>query len=248
MKLPTSELVLIAKGTIAERIDCMIDAVVIARALNIKVAMIWSDHSVNYDNLYLNNIKRVDVDYLRGKNYVYNPDEGELQIIVDAMVGDVNANMIVVVETNKPIRRTACPPLDHMMSRKKYYHELLSEHISGTLLGRLNMMDFPRKPFVYGTSTFGREMRINPEVLDIEDAEVREYVKILVTSRSNAIFCDDAHDLDWMRRAANVNMVPLIVTTSTDDLKDDPLVARGMMGYFAIVNPDLHRLYDACTI
>ena len=248
MIIPTSEVVLIAKGSVSERIDCMIDTIVLARALNIKAAMIWTDHAVNYDNLYLNNIKRVDTNYLVGKHYVYNPDESELRLIVDAIESDPGGDMVVVIETSKPIRRARDDVLEHTMARKKYYHELLSEHISGTLLGRLNLMNYPRKPFVYGTSKFGREMRVDAEVLDVEDAEVREYVKTLVVCRSDVIVCERPEDLGWMRRAANVNVTPLIVTFSTKELENDPLVAHGILGHFAVVHPDVHRLYNACTI
>jgi hypothetical protein len=204
---------------------------------------------VNYDNLYLNNIKRVDTNYLVGKSYVYNPDESELRLIVDAIESDPDGDMVVVIETSKPIRRARDDLLEHMMARKKYYHELLSEHISGTLLGRLNLTTYPRKPFVYGTSRFGRELRIDSEVTDdIEDEEVREYVRTLVVCRSDAIVCERPEDLGWMRRSADVNVVPLIVTFSTKELENDPLVAHGMLGHFAVVNPDVHRLHHACTI
>ena len=72
MQIGANEILIIPKGSLTQMIDAMIDGVIIAKTLKLPVSMIWTHPNVQYDMLYLNNIKLVDYSYLQGKNYLYN--------------------------------------------------------------------------------------------------------------------------------------------------------------------------------
>lgn len=214
MVLGANEIVLIPKGSLIHMINSMIDGVIIANYLGLPVSMIWTHEKVQYDMLFLNNIQLVDYSYLRGKNYLYNPDLEEIKIMVNSLEKSAEQN-IVVVETQSMLKLERMPVLEYYMKRKSCYNELCKERISGSLLGQINMIPFPKRPFLYTGSeklyknAFTFNLDTSEVIISKED--VMYYVRVLAASRSDLLICEDEKELPFFIEAASVNMVCLVI-------------------------------------
>ena len=231
IEIPVNEILLIPKGTLTQMIDSMIDGVLVANSLGVRVSMIWTHEQVQYDMLYLNNIAIVDYTYLTNKNYVYNPNPQELTLMVNSLKKTPEQN-IFVIESSSRIQLESMHVTDYFVKRKSCYTELWKDRMSGSLLGQINMIPFPKRPFVHKVSSnalkHANMFTLDTSEVVISKEEVMYYVRILAASRSDLLICDSADDLDFFIEAATVDMIPLVIRGIDSDRVYDALDVKGL--------------------
>lgn len=214
MQIGANEILVIPKGSLTQMIDAMIDGVIIAKTLKLPVSMIWTHPNVQYDMLYLNNIKLVDYSYLQGKNYLYNPDPQEIKLMLNSLK-KTNEQNIMVIESKALLKLDTMTILEYNIRRKSYYAELCSERMSGSLLGQINMIPFPKRPFVYNKSNKilnnAFSFKLDTSEVIISKHEVMYYLRVLAASRSDLLVCETEDELGFLLDAASVKMTPLII-------------------------------------
>lgn len=231
VEILVNEIVLIPKGSLTQMIDSMIDGVLVANSLGLPVSMIWTHEQVQYDMLYLNNIAIVDYSYLTNKNYIYNPDPQELKLMINSLKKTSEQN-IFVIESSSHINLDSMTATDYSVKRKSCYTELWKDRMSGSLLGQINMIPFPKRPFVHGGSSetlkHANVFALDTSEVVISKEEVMYYVRVLAASRADLLICDRADDIDFFVDAATVDMTPLVIRGIDSDRVHELLDAKGV--------------------
>lgn len=254
IEIPTNEILLIPKGTLTQMIDAMIDGILIANNLGLPVSMIWTHEQVQYDMLYLNNISIVDYSYLTNKNYVYNPNFDEIKLMVNALK-KTNEQNIFVIESSSRLKLDSMSDVDHAVKRKSCYTELWKDRMCGSLLGQINMIPFPKRPFVYSEPSLdlkhANTFKLDTSEVVISKEEVLYYVRVLAASRADVLICESVESLQFFIDAATVDMTPLVIRNLNLSHVYETLDARGLRSMCAkdfahedyVLFPNAPRMY-----
>jgi len=247
--LSVNEIVVIPCGSIEQRINVMIDASLIAEHVGTKLSMIWTHPTIEYDFIFLNNIRMITIEHLNGKNYKYNPSiDVQLQLLKDCKVGE--EQMILVLESKKTMIHPHMSYETYMQKRANHYQYLLKEMISGVMQGHLNLITpvNPTCKCVYGGDLDGyTRMHIDMEEIEQMSPEGKEFLKMLAVSRADIVVCDHLNELHFAIRAASIRMIPVVVRCKITDRKVFlphyfPFVACDFMGYPCVVFPCMEKL------
>lgn len=246
-------LVIYPKGSLHQRIIVMISAYIFTKAKGVKVLMIW-DHSVPYHALFLDNISLVSIDYFGDKSYIYNPNVDQ-NSLVQSIIPNPSSEMYMIVETDKEIVDDNLNLVNYMLQRKMAYKELLKNHLSGMVLGQLNMYDFPYKeklPICFTTDSKLKEVTKNivkipllkPDLFpDARNIETIEYLRALIYSKADVLICDTEEIPKEFVYATDISLVPVVskkkIIESTDNYNG---LAKKILTYETIINPDYNIL------
>jgi hypothetical protein len=248
------EIVVIPYGSIEQRINVMIDASLIAEHVGTKISMIWTHPTIEYDFIFLNNIRMITMEHLNGKNYKYNPSiDVQLQLLRECKVSE--EQMILVLESKTPMIHPHMSYVTYMQKRSNHYQYLLKEMISGVIQGHLNLITpvNPTCKYVYGGDLDGYvRMHIDMEEVNKMSPEGEEFLKMLAASRADIVVCDHLNELHFAIRAASIRMIPVVVRCKITDRKVFlphyfPFVACDFMGYPCVVFPSMEKLLPIST-
>ena len=239
MSFTANTIVIYPKGTITNRILVMVSAIVFAKENNFDIKMIW-DHPVHYNTLFLGNIDIVTIPFFHNKNYVYNPNMNQQEIINQLIY--TFEEMYAIIETDQEII-----PQNHsnyLIKRTIEYKKLLKENMSGNLLGQISLIDFPTEPFcsIHGSfDTKLKQLHINNDLFDINNTEVLEYVRTLVLSKANILICSDSIPNEYIN-ASIISLNTIICLKDIDYTSKIINYCKGYMGYALTINPDIQKI------
>lgn len=248
-------LVIYPKGTLHQRIIVMISACIFAKAKGIHVAMIW-DHSVAYHSLFLGNITLLDISFFANKHYIYNPNVDQVEL-VQSIVPNPMSEMFMIVESDKEIISKEQNVAEYMLQRKKVYGELLKNHLSGMVLGQLNMYDYPvnkeRLPVCFTTDTKLKDvtqkliklpMLKKDQFPDVKKEETVKYFSALIYSKADCLICENEETIpEEFLYATDISLVPIVSKKATCDRTNNMNgVAKNFLKYDTVINPCIHTL------
>ena len=240
----TKTIVIYPKGSLTNRILVMVSAIVYARYYKYDIKLIW-DHVVSYDNLFLGNIDVVPISFFQDKNYIYNPQIDQ-QELLEKIKTENKPNMYYIVETSNEIMAKDMREAVYLIERTSVYRKLLKEHISGSLLGQISLVDFPDRPFCCVRGEFATDMLrldIDNDIFDIVNKEVLEYVRTLIYCKASVLICSENENDIEMNNAADISLTTVIYTKPIDYASG--LIknyAREYMGYGLTINPDINKI------
>lgn len=237
-----NEIVIIPRGSVYEMIEIMISAQIYALYHQIKIKMIW-DHEVKYPNLFVGNIECVEKSYLQEKQYVYNPniDQG---IIYNNIKVDMSVDFVIIIDTDKIIRMESMSDIEYIRRSYILYDNLLKEYISGSLLGRLNMISFPQGIFCVNKTNDKvnvKTLELDLSDLDVQNVEMIEYITILAYSKAEILIAEDDKEDDELEKAAKVRGSMIIYKKYKSEKKCDN-ESIGLFGYSTVVNPNTKNI------
>ena len=237
-------IVIYPKGSLTERILVVVAAKVYAKFLKMDIKMVW-DHTIPYREFFLGDIDIIDIAYLYGKNYVYNPN-------IDQSVYYNNHNlyntddMHMIIESKNEFKHMNMELLEYVKCRKIEYLNMLRNNISGSLLGKLNLIDVPKSPFVCVDGEYNTriaKMMLDDSVFDECGKEMMDYMKTLLYSKADVlIMTNDEPDMN-MVNATKISMIPLISTCY--DRYHDTLIknyVKNYLGFSLVINPDINKI------
>lgn len=237
-----NECIIMPRGSVYEMIEIMISAQIYASYHQMKIKMIW-DHKVKYPNLFVGNIECVETSYLQGKQYIYNPsiDQG---IIYNNIKVDQNVYFIIIIDTNKIIRLESMSDVEYMKRSYILYDNLLKEYISGSLLGRLNMISFPQGIFCVNKTDDNvnvSTLELDLSDLDVQNDEMIEYITILAYSKAEILITDNVKEDEELERVAKVRGSMIIYKNyKSEKIRDNESI--GLFGYPTVVNPNTNNI------
>lgn len=239
-------LIIYPKGNLCDRILVMISGILLAHELDIRIKMIW-DHEVTYNNLFLNNIELISIDDLNNKKYIYNPNIDQ-SIIYNNLHKNTTSDMHVIIQTNKEFKHKNMSLHQYLLKRRSYYLHILKESMSGVLLGQINLIDFPSKPFIHicGTTyeTSLNKLEINEKVFDVKNNDLLDYIKGLIASKADLIIHTkkDLNDDKYIIHASKVSMNPLICLNTPNYYDTFKNYSKDYLGFPMVINPDINKI------
>ena len=239
--LEVEHFVLIAEGKLTDNINIIISCMIYCKKMNFNFYLIWN-HVIDYSNLFLNNIKLINFDYLKDKKYIYHPDAKIENILLNATQN--NNDNHIVLHIKNPFKHPNMSEIEYMVRRKQIYSNLLREDISGILEGKINLVDMPQYPVI---GVFGeyetKRNKFTQDMIDLDfsydDAE--EYIKILLFSKCDVLVYTHNkinNDLKIAIEAANIRMIPLVLT---HDIAI-PNSVQNYYGFKRVLNPNIEKL------
>lgn len=239
-------LVIIPKGTLTNRILVMVSAIVFAKHLCMDVKMIW-DCPVPYDVLFLNNIDLVDISYFHGKHYQYNPN-GDQSLIYNQMVFNSESQMHIVIESTDELKHKDMSDSDYLLMRNDVYLNMLRENMNGMLLGQVNLIaEVPNEHYCITNggehSTRLKQVRIDEDMFDFKNEELRSYTRILIYSRATVLVNIKKEMCEEFVEASKISMVPVV--NVEHGLRYEyfiPNSCENLLGYGLVINPDMKRI------
>lgn len=247
-------LVIYPKGSLHQRIIVMISAYLFTKSKGLKVLMIW-DHAVPYHALFLDNISLVNIDYFGDKHYIYNPNVDQ-STLIQSILPNPSSEMYMIVETDKEIVDKSLNIASYILQRKMAYQELLKNHLSGMVLGQLNMFDYPYReklPVCFTTDTKLKEVTKNIVKLpllkpdqfpDARNEETIEYLRALIYSKADVLLCENDTDVPKeFVYATDISLVPVVSKQKKIKTTDNHNgVATNFLNYETVINPDYNVL------
>ena len=115
-----------------------------------------------------NNIKLVDETFLVGKKYIYNPHVEQSTIYNSSIIDSCCDNdEYLIIESEQLLKSNKMSEI-HILKEINYaYVDLLTEFMSGTLLGQLNLINFPKnKHFIHNVDSDTNELEIDVSLFD----------------------------------------------------------------------------------
>lgn len=247
-------LVIYPKGSLYERIDSMLSIKIISDFLNVNVQMIW-DHDVPYHVLFLDNIGLVKFEYFTNKNYIYNPNYKQSDLL-STIIPDRYSDMHWIIDTNEELIHKDMSLAEYKITKKKLYESLLKNNINGMILGQLNLFDIPIKPFYFidnftnipsDNKLIALPMMSTTEFPDAKNVELQEYLQMLIYSKATCLVCTEKKIPDIFIKACQISLIPIICLNNecNDNFNNETLLkssCKNYMGYPLIINPDLEKI------
>lgn len=247
-------LVIYPKGTLYERIASMLSVKIISDFLNINIQMIW-DHDVPYHVLFLDNIGLVKFEYFTNKNYIYNPNLNQSDLL-NTVIPDKYSDMHWIIDTNEELIHKQMSLAEYEIRKQNLYQSLLKNNINGMILGQLNLFDTPNKPYFFvdninntvDSKLIKLPMLNSTEFPDAKNKELQEYLQILIYSKANCLVCTEDYIPDIFIKASKINLTPIICIDERVlklNLSNNNLLkssCKSYMGYPLIINPSLNKL------
>ena len=246
-------LVIYPKGTLYDRISTMLSVKILSDVMNINIQMIW-DHDVPYHVLFLDNIGLVKFEYFQNKNYIYNPNLNQSELL-NTVIPDRYSDMHWIIDTNTELIHKDMSLAEYKIQKKNIYESLLKNNINGMILGQLNLFDIPNKPFYFvdnitnnvNSKLKGLPMLKSTEFPDAKNKELQEYLQILIYSKAICLICTEKQVPDIFIKACQISSIPIICLNEdcTINSKDENVlksICKNFMGYPLIMNPNLERI------
>lgn len=247
-------LVVYPKGTLYERISCMLSVNIISNYLNTNIQMIW-DHDVPYHVLFLNDIGLVKFEYFSNKNYIYNPNINQ-SALLNTIIPDKYSDMHWIIDTKEELIHKDMSLAEYEIRKKKLYESLLKNNINGMLLGQLNLFELPNKPFYFIDNLTNTQensklkalpMMSSIEFPDAKNAELQEYLQILIYSKATCLVCTEQTIPDIFKKACQIYFIPIICLNKEckNNINNELLLkssCENYMGYPLVINPDLVKI------
>lgn len=239
-----STLVIYPKGTIANRILTMVSAKILSIYKNVTLKMIW-DHEIPYDTLFVGNIELVNNMYFTNKKYVYNPNIDQSLLYNNIIIND-QSDMYLIIETDNEILHKDMDPKWFVSLRKNIYNTLLKDHLSGNILGQLNLVDFPKDYFCCIDGNFNTNMKkleIDPSIFDIRIEEVKSYVRILIYSKASVLINTTSKINEEFVNASKISMVSVLHTDKDLEYKSNiNNYCKNLYNFGLVINPDINKI------
>ena len=239
-----STLVIYPKGTVANRISIMVSAKIFSIFKNVKLKMIW-DHEIPYDTLFLGNVELVNIMYFNGKKYLYNPGMDQ-SLLYNDITSNENSDMHLIIETDKEMCHKDMDDKMFASLRKNVYNTLLKDHLSGNVLGQLNLVDFPKDHFCCIDGEFKTNMKklqIDESIFDIRIEEVKSYIRTLIYSKASVLINTTSEMNEEFVNASKISMVSVVHTN--EYLKYDSNIKNccyNLYNFGLVINPDINKI------
>lgn len=256
--LNISELTIIPRGTLVQRMNVLIGARIAAGELQCPLSVVW-DHKIPYSNLFMNSMSFITMDELSKTKYVYNPHMDPNYLLNNACFCENGVTL--VLETSECVRIYSCSYMQYALKKKALYHDLMKDHINGWFLGQINLIDIPKHPIVgkLGDNTSNkvaktaRKSTVNFISLDCEDLqdvhhELLEYIHVIVLSKSDLVVCYNKKYTDIAVEASSIALCPLLIYDENIDYESLQFYESALMkNPYALANcyalhPDVNRL------
>lgn len=238
-----STLVIYPKGTITNRISIMVSAKIFSIFKNVKLKMIW-DHEIPYDTLFLGNVELVNIMYFNGKKYMYNPGIDQ-SLLYNDVVNNEQLDMYLIIETDQEIRHKDMDDKIFASLRKNIYNTLLKDHLSGNVLGQLNLVDFPKDHFCCIDGTFNTNMKkleIDESIFDIRIEDVKSYVRTLIYSKASVLINTTSKINDEFVNASKISMVSVVHTNDLEYNSNIKNCCNNLYNFGLVINPDINKI------
>lgn len=245
--MKTRNMIIIPQGNLSNMILVMLSAIVFSKHKNINIFMIWK-HKIPFDNLFLNCIQLVDESFLNGKKYLYNPSMDQSLMYNNVVVCD--SDEFMVIETNNLIKANTMSDITILKNMQMIYKELLREHISGILLGQINMIDFPKGEFIYDLNDKQNNVLKFETMFDTNNQDFIDYIKILSISKASIVKCNEKHiemNLSDIYHMSMINFNTIVCENEIDIkqyIKDKILgnYTDNFLGYCLVINPNIQKM------
>ena len=238
-------LVIYPKGTIANRISIMVSAKIYSIFKKVKLKMMW-DHEIPYDTLFLGNVELVNNMYFNGKKYLYNPGIDQ-RLLYNDVTSNEQSDMYLIIETDEEIRHIDMDDKMFVSLRKNIYKTLLKDHLSGNVLGQLNLVDFPKDHFCCIDGNFDTKMtklEIDPSIFDIRIEEVKSYVRILIYSKASVLINTTNTINEEFVTASKISMEPVVHTDKDLEYNNSNIknYCNDLYNLGLVINPDMNKI------
>ena len=237
-------LVIYPKGTIANRILIMVSAKIFSIFKNVKLKMMW-DHEIPYDTLFLGNVELVNNMYFTNKKYLYNPGIDQ-SLLYNDIVSDEQSDMYLIIETDQEIRHKDMDDKMFASLRKNIYNTLLKDHLSGNVLGQLNLVDFPKDHFCCIDGSFNTNMKkleIDQSIFDIRIEEVKSYVRTLIYSKASVLINATNAINEEFVNASKISMVSVVHTDKNLEYNSNiKNCCNNLYNFGLVINPDINKI------
>lgn len=243
-------LVIFPKGTLYERISTMLSVKVISEYMNINIQMIW-DHDIPYHVLFLDNIGLVKFEYFTNKNYIYNPNMNQKNLL-DTIEPDINSDIHWIIESNKELIHKDMSLAEYELRKQYLYSSLLKNNINGMISGQLNLFDIPKSPYCFLDNIETKiksklkqlPMLNDGEFPDAKNKELQEYLHILIYSKATCLVCTGKFIPEIFIKASKISLNPIICLNN--EVENNSMTEYNScvnyMGYPLIINPVLQIL------
>ena len=238
-----STLVIYPKGTITNRISIMVSAKIFSIFKNVKLKMIW-DHEIPYDTLFLGNVELVNIMYFNGKKYLYNPCIDQ-SLLYNDIESNENSDMYLIIESDVEICHKDMDDKMFASLRKNIYNTLLKDHLSGNVLGQLNLVDFPKDHFCCIDGEFKTNMKrleIDESIFDIRIEDVKSYVRTLIYSKASVLINTTSEINDEFVNASKISMVSVVHTNDLEYNSNIKNSCNNLYNFGLVINPDINKI------
>ena len=255
-------LVVCPRGTITQRVLVVVSAKVFAAHVGVALNVIW-DHEVAYNNLFLDDLELIEEEALIGKHYIYNPNV-EQENLYNAVVAAKN-DQCLVVQTAKELVHKSMNRTRYVWERRQIYARMLTQEISGMLLGQVNLFDAPGDAkgycFIDDCSALNASVlrnlnvrmlpMVDKSIFYVRSQEMFEYVAAVVYSRAALLVAGGERVPRVMYEASRISLVPLACTRATATLEGgsrpivssrNELISTNLMNIPVVINPDLNKI------
>ena len=254
-------LVVCPRGTVTQRVTVVVSAKVFATHVGLSLNVIW-DHEVAYSNLFLDDLELIQEGALIGKHYIYNPNVDQ-EKLYNAVVGEKNGHYLVV-QTAEELVHKSMDRNQYVWERRRVYARMLSQEISGMLLGQVNLFDAPVDAEGYcfadedtGNASVLRNLKVrvlpmvDKSAFYVRSQEMFEYVAAVVHSRAALLISRRERVPRVLYEASRISLVPLACTRATATLEGSsrPLssgcgeaLSTDVMDIPLVINPDLNKI------
>lgn len=245
-------LVIYPKGSLTDRISVMMSVKVINQFLNINLQMIW-DHSVPYHVLFVDDIPIVNFEYFKGKNYVYNPNVDQ-QELIDNIVPDIYSDLHLIVETDRDLKHKDMSVAEHQLLKKQHYLFMLRHHLNGMILGQLNLFDMPPTStncFADNVALTKNKTRISTlpiisdnQFPDAKNADLKAFLESLIYCKASLLICESQTVPQRFIDATKISLVPVICLNENVNVPKqiESACAKNFMGHALVINPNIEYL------
>jgi len=239
-----STLVIYPKGSLANRILIMVSAKILSIFKNVTLKMIW-DHEIPYDTLFLGNVELVSIMYFNGKKYLYNPGIDQ-SLLYNDITNNKDSDMYLIVETDKELCHKDMDEKRFASMRKNIYNSLLKDHLSGNILGQLNLVDFPKEHFCCIDGEFETKMKkleIDPSIFDIRVEDVKSFVRTLIYSKASVLINATSKINEEFVNASKISMVSVVHTENDLEYNcNKKNYCYNLYNFGLVINPDINKI------
>ena len=244
--MKTKNMIIIPLGNLANMILVMLSAIVFCKHKNMNILMIWK-HKIPFDNLFLDGIQLVNESFLNGKRYIYNPAIDQSLMYNNTIVCDTDEYM--VIETNKLIKANTMSDITILKNMQMIYKELLREHISGILLGQINMIDFPKSEFIYDFNDKNNVLNFE-NMFDTNNQDFIDYIKILSISKASIVKCNPKHIELNLSDIYHISIINFNMIVCKDEIDIKQYVkeeifsnfTENFLGYHLVINANIQKM------
>lgn len=246
-------LLIYPKGTVSERVLVVVSAKILAAYVGTKIAVLW-DHEIGYSNLFLDGVDLLSLDQLNTCKYIYNPNIDQA-LIYNQIEPTANATY-AIVQSNTEIRHQHMSKHQYLMHRTLLYHKMLTQDISGILLGQLNLFDahYGLRTYCFTDAEDPRSLGCkipaltlpSKDLFDIINDEMYEYVCSVLCSRASLLLVTREELGAPFYFASQISEIPVVCVhpNGNPDSHAHSINAtcKDFLDYSYVINPDFNKI------